>query len=222
MKPLVRPLNRAAMRSTGTVAIALAAALGALVTSSAPAMAATGKARVTYKVKVSSSGTSGTGSGRLSLTTRAPATVAPGGAFTITVTDSPLTVPGSVDGVSVTDVKGLSLAIRVPAHSRYVSCALRHGSGLGSGKLSCSQRRGVVTFLVPGPIQGGTKATLPVMILKLKAGGSGIIRSRMAGTSYRNPGLKAIADLSALGIPFSVNVAGYPHPSPALTRTRIR
>lgn len=222
MKPLVGPLNRAAMRWTGTVAIALTAALGAAVTSGAPALAATGKTSVTYKVKVTSGGTGGTGTGKLHLTTTAPATVAPGRVFRIAVTDSPLTLPSSVDGVTVVDVKGISLAIRVPANSRYVSCALRHGSGLGSGKPSCSQKRGVVTFRIPGPIQGGTKATLPVMILRLRAGRSGTIRTSMAGRSFKKPGLRATADLSALGSGFTVKVVGYPRPSPVLSKTRIR
>jgi dehydratase len=224
MKPLGRLFQHGSARLTLTAAAGLTAMLGAAAALSAPASASvsavTKTVSVTFKIKVTASVLSDTVSGTVSVIASAPATVAPGGAVAITVTGSKFSIPSSVDGVTINSIKSVKLKLKVPANSTYVSCAVSGGSGLGTGKPTCSQSSGTVTFTAPGPIKGGTSVTPPKVTIHLKAGTSGSIQSKLAGTSFTSPCLSGTAALT-FGVPVTAKAVGYPSPSPVLTTTKI-
>lgn len=224
MKPLARLFQHGSARLTLTAAAGLTAMLGAAAVLSAPASASVSTVAstlsVTFKIKVSASSLSDTVSGAVSLTASAPATVAPGGAVAVTVSGTKFSIPSSVDGVTIDSIKSVKLRLKVPANSTYVSCAISGGSGLGTGKRTCSQSSGTVTFTAPGPVKGGTSVTPPKLILHLKAGTSGSIQSKLAGTSFSSPCLSGTADVTFVG-PITAKAVGYPSPSPVLTTTKI-
>jgi dehydratase len=217
MKPLARLLQHRATHLTGVAVVLLgsAVALGAAAPASASAVS------VTYKFKVTADGFSGTDSATVDVTTSAPATVAPGGALTVTATTGAFELESSFDGVTIVNVENVSVLVKVPANSSYVSCTLSGGSGLGSGTPTCTEKGGTVTISVPGPIPGGTTVTPPTVNLNLKAGKKGKITTKLSGTSYTKPGLTGTANLEIFGAPVTATAVGYPHPSPALTTTKI-
>ena len=74
---------------------------------------------------------------------------------------------------------------------------------------------------IPGPIAGGSTATLPTLTINVTAGSSGSINTQLAGSSYSNPGLTFTAVITVIF--FNVNAAtvGYPSTSPVLASTTI-
>ncbi len=150
-----------------------------------------------------------------------PATVAPGGAVTVTLAAGSLTVPSSADGYTVKDIQGIALDIAMPTNSTYVSCSLSGGSGLGSGTNTCSNSGGNVVVNIPGPIAGSATATLPTLTIDVTAGSSGSIDTKLAGTSYSDPGLTFTAVISVIGISVNAPTTGYPTTSPVLASTSI-
>lgn len=226
MKPLARLFQQGSPRLALMTAAGLTAVLGTAAVLTAPAASAsvslvTKTVSVTYKIKATASGLSGTDSVPESLTATAPATVKPSGKFIVSVSSAAISLPKTVDGVTIVDVKSVSLKVKVPANSSYVSCSFSGGSGIGTGTPKCSETNGAVTFSVPGPMDGGTTVTLPKMSVHLKAGTSGTISSKMGGSSYTNPGLKATADLTVLGGAVTATAVAYPDPNPVLTTTKI-
>ena len=94
--------------------------------------AVTSTVNVTFNIKVTASSLSDTVSGAVSLTASAPATVGPGGAVAVTVSGTKFSIPSSIDGVTIVNIKNVKLKLKVPANSTYVSCAISGGSGLGT------------------------------------------------------------------------------------------
>jgi dehydratase len=226
MKPLARLFQHGSARLTFTAAAGLTAVLGTAAALSAPAASAsvsvvTSTITVTFNVKATASGLSGTDSLPETLTAAAPATVKPDARFIVSLSSGAISIPTSADGVTIVDIKSLSLKVKVPANSSYVSCSFSGGSGIGTGTPKCSETNGAVTFKVPGPMDGGTTVTLPKMSVHLKAGTSGTITSKLGGTSYTNPGLKGSADLTVLGSAVTATAVAYPDPNPVLTTTKI-
>ena len=150
-----------------------------------------------------------------------PASVAPGGAVAVTLATGALTVPSSASGYTIKDIQGIALDIAVPTNSTYVSCSLSGGSGLGSGTNTCAQSGSDVVVKIPGPIAGGATATLPTLTINVTAGSSGSIDTKLAGTSYSDPGLTFTAVVSVIGIPVNAPTNGYPTTSPVLASTSI-
>jgi dehydratase len=150
-----------------------------------------------------------------------PATVAPGGAVTVTLATGALTVPASASGYTIKDIQGIALDIAAPTNSTYVSCSLAGGSGLGSGTSTCSHSGSNVVVNIPGPIAGGATATLPTLTINTTAGSSGSINTQLAGTSYTSPGLTFTAVVSVIGISVNAPTTGYPTTSPILATTTI-
>lgn len=150
-----------------------------------------------------------------------PASVAPGGAVTVTLATGALTVPSSASGYTIKDIQGIALDIAVPTNSTYVSCSLSGGSGLGSGTNTCAQSGSNVVVNIPGPIAGGATATLPTLTINVTAGSSGSIDTTLAGTSYSDPGLTFTAVVSVIGISVNAPTTGYPTTSPVLASTTI-
>jgi dehydratase len=150
----------------------------------------------------------------------APATVAPGGALDVVIDPAPNSVPATVAGYNLKQVKDFSLKIPIPANSTYVSATLTGGSGLGSTAPKFAVSGGVATLSFPGPIAGGAAFELPTVTVKLTAGNSGTIQTKLAGTSYTDPGLTFTAVVNQI-FDISAPTACFPNPSPVFTTTTI-
>lgn len=151
----------------------------------------------------------------------APATVAPGAAFDVVIDPAPNTVPGTVSGNKVKNINTFALKIPIPANSSYVGADLTGGSGLGSTPPTISVANGVATLSFPGPIAGGATFELPTVTAHLTAGRSGTIETRLAGTSYQDPGLTFKAVASTIIGDLTAPTACFPNPSPVFTTTTI-
>lgn len=204
-----------ARRPLAAACIALFAVFGMVSTAQAASTS------VVYDVQASAVGQSGDFTVNAQVAASAPATAAPGATIVISLSVGSISVPTSADGYTVTQLQGLSLKIPVPAHSTYVSAKLSGGSNYGKGKPTVSEKSGVVTIKIPGPIAAGTTFTLPTMALSVKAGTSGTIVSSLSGTSYTKPGMAFTAVLSVSGLTVDATAAGYPATKPSLTTTTI-
>lgn len=152
----------------------------------------------------------------------APATVAAGADFTVSLAPDPITVPGSVNGNTVNSISALKLTAPVPANATLNSETLSGGSGLGSGTPTVSVSGGVIAMTVPGPINGGSTFTLPTLNLDLTAGASGsTVQTQLAGSSYSSPGLTFTANVTASIFTVNAPTACYPSPNPVLTSTTV-
>jgi dehydratase len=152
---------------------------------------------------------------------KAPATVKPGTVFDVAVDLKPGSLPGEVKGFKLKEVRDLSLRIPIPGNSSYVGASLSGGSGLGSTP-TLEVANGVATIRVAGPISGGAGYHLPSLKVKLRAGRSGVIETKLQGSSFDNPGLNLQAAIKWKFVIIKAPVACYPDPNPALTRTEIR
>jgi dehydratase len=150
----------------------------------------------------------------------APATVAPGAAFDIVVDPALNTVPATVAGYKLKQVRNFALRLPVPANSTYVGAALSGGSGLGSTAPAISVTGGVATLSFPGPLAGGAAFELPTITFHLTAGPSGTIQTRLAGTGYSDPGLTFTSVVNQI-FDISAPTACFPNPSPVFTTTTI-
>jgi dehydratase len=149
----------------------------------------------------------------------APATVAPGGALTITLAPGVNTVPTAAGSFTVKSVKNLTLSVPVPANATVNSFSLSGGSGIGSATVA--QVGNNIVTSVTGPINGGASFQLPALTLNLTAGASGAITTTLAGTSLSDPGLKFTTTVSVFGFPIDAPTVCYPNPAPTLTTTTI-
>jgi dehydratase len=154
-------------------------------------------------------------------TVTAPPTVAPGAAFDVVIDPAPNTVPGTVSGNKVKNINTFALKIPIPANSSYVGATLSGGSGLGSTPPAISVANGVATLSFPGPIAGGATFELPTVTAHLKAGQSGTIQTKLAGTGYSDPGLTFKAVASTIIGDLTAPTACFPNPSPVFTTTTI-
>lgn len=149
----------------------------------------------------------------------APATVAPGGAVSITLAPGVNTVPSSAGSFTVSSVKNLTLAVPVPANATLVSFSLSGGSGFGTA--SVAQVGNNIVTSVTGPIAGGAQFQLPALTINLTAGDSGAITTTLAGTSFDDAGLKFTTTVSVFGFPIDAPTTCFPSPAPTLTSTTI-
>ncbi|GAA2774636.1 cyclase [Saccharopolyspora taberi] len=151
----------------------------------------------------------------------APATVAPGAALDIVIDPAPNTVPGEVNGYTVKRVEQMDLRIPIPANSTYVSADLAGGSGLGPNPPTITLEGNVAVLHLDGPLNGGQPFELPTVTAHLTAGDSGTIETKLAGTSYDDPGLTFTAVVSSVIGDQSVPSRCFPNPNPVLTTTTI-
>jgi dehydratase len=153
----------------------------------------------------------------------APATVEAGGSFEAVLAPDPTTVPPEAGGYTVNNLRNLTLSVPVPAGATYQSATLTGGSNLGTGIPSVAQSGNVVTVTVPGPLAGGSTFQLPALHLTLVAAGAAgtTIDTRLAGTSYTDPGMTFTANVQAGPFPVNVPTSCYANPSPTLTSTAI-
>lgn len=175
---------------------------------------------VNYSCQGKAAGITNTTSLAQNVDSAAPATVAPGGALTITLTPDLNTVPTSAGAFTVKSVKNLTLAVPIPANSTLVSFSLSGGSGLGGDPSAAQVGNNIVTS-VPGPLNAGAQFQLPALTLNLTAGDSGTITTTLAGTSFTDAGLKFTATVSVFGFPIDAPTTCFPSPAPTLTTTTI-
>jgi dehydratase len=214
MTRLVRPI--------GLASFAGAIALGTTLALAAPAGAAT--APVTFDCQASPP----VGSAQqLTLDTSvqadAPATVAAGATFEVTLAPDPMAVPASAGGYSVNNLRNLALKVPVPQNSTYRSATLTGGSNLGSGTPTVTQADGVVTVTVPGPLAAGATVQLPALHLTLAASGDPgtTIDTHLSGTSYDDPGLTFTASVKVGLFPVNVPTSCFANPAPTFTSTAV-
>ena len=150
----------------------------------------------------------------------APATVAPGGSLAVVIDPAVNTVPATVSGYTVKNINTFALKIPIPANSTYVSSTLTGGSGLGSAAPKITVASGVATLSFSDPISGGATFELPTVTVNLKAGTSGTIQTKLAGTSYTSPGLTFNTVVNVF-FDITAPTACYPNPSPVFTTTTI-
>jgi dehydratase len=153
---------------------------------------------------------------------QAPGTVAPGGALDVVVDPAPGEVPESANGIAVKEINTYSFEVLIPSNTTFVSADLTGGSNLGDTPPTLTVADGVATLSFPGPIAGGSTFEMPTITLHLTAGQSGIIESRLSGTSYGDPGLSMTAVATFLGADIEAPTACFPNPSPVFTTTTIQ
>lgn len=150
----------------------------------------------------------------------APATVASGSEFAVTLAPDALTVPTSVSGYSVQSISNIQLSVPVPANATLVGESLSGGSGIGSA--SVAVKGGNVVVTVQAKVAGGHTFTLPALTLRLTAGASGsTITTSLAGTSYTSPGLTFSAAVSVAFFTVNVPTACYPSTALVLSSTTV-
>ncbi|MGP3982420.1 cyclase [Streptomyces sp. KR80] len=145
----------------------------------------------------------------------APASGAPGGAFDIRLAPGVMSVPTDVEGYKVKEIKDIKQYTAITGAS-INSARLDGGSHPSSASVSGSK----IAVSIPGPVPGGSTLTPPVLTASVTAGESGTVVSKVAGTSYSDPGLTFTAVVSA-GFDVDVPVSCFPNPSPELTNTAI-
>ncbi|WP_246843427.1 cyclase [Allokutzneria sp. NRRL B-24872] len=150
---------------------------------------------------------------------KAPETVAAGAEFELVFDPPASTIPGAINGVKVREVKNFKLSVPVPANSTFVSVALSGGSGVGTPTIT--QEGGTMVVTLAGPLKGGATIEIPTITVKLKAGASGTIESKLGGTGFDKPGLTFVGTAEMGPLPIDAKVACYPNPNPALTTTKI-
>jgi dehydratase len=177
---------------------------------------------ITFKVRASAVGQTADLTLDQTVDSSAPASVAPGGTFAVTIDPGPNTVPASGGGRTISEINTIQLKLPVPANSSYVSASLSGGSGLGSTAPTVGLSGTNVVLNVKGPLKGGAKFELPTVTLNLKATGpsGSSVQTKLAGTSYDNPGLTFNAVVVVI-FPITAPAKAYPDPSPVLTTTAI-
>ncbi|WP_198045388.1 cyclase [Kitasatospora mediocidica] len=157
------------------------------------------------------------------VTANAPSSVTAGSTFAVSIAPDALTVPVSVSGYTVNSISGLTLTMPIPTNATLNGVTLSGGSGLGSGTPNVSENGTTIVLNVPGPIAGGSSFTLPKVTLDLTAGASGTtIDTRLAGSSYADPGLTFTASVPFWLFTLSVPTACYPSPNPVLSSTTVQ
>lgn len=151
----------------------------------------------------------------------APATVAPNSAFDIVIDPAPNTAPTDVNGYTVERIENIDLKIPVPPNSTLTGTELSGGENLGPNPPAITVDGRVATLHIDGPIGGGEAYELPTVTAHLTSADSGVIETRLHGTSYDDPGLTLDATVSTFFGDTQVPSRCYPNPNPALTTTTI-
>lgn len=213
-----------------SVAVGALLAAGLTLVAPAPASAATASAQVTAAVPVelacsyADPEVPGPGvpplSHEVSVTATAPATVAPGARFTVSLS-AETDLPADLSGFTLSSYSDLALSFPVPDGSSLVSASLSGGSNLGPGTPTVDPRDGAVWIGVPGPVAGGTTVTFPTLELTLDADPTpgATVETRVGGSSFEAPGFTVTATVDGLG---TVWPRCYPvSPVPVLSSTTI-
>ncbi|MCX4745766.1 hypothetical protein OG455_09560 [Kitasatospora sp. NBC_01287] len=152
----------------------------------------------------------------------APANVAAGSQFTITLAPDALTVPTTVSGNTIRSISNIKLTVPVPAGATLVGESLAGGAGLPAGSTSVAVSGGNLVLTVNGSVAGGKSFTLPALTLTLKAGAAGTtVQTSLAGTGYSNPGLTFTATVPVAFFTVNVPTACYPSTAQVLSSTTV-
>ncbi|MBP2474109.1 dehydratase [Crossiella equi] len=207
-----------ARRSTARLLVAATAAVVPLLALAGPA-AASPAAAVNFDCEAASPLGPVAATFGQDLSATAPATVAPGGEVTAVFDPAPNKVPDKVGNYTLREIKNFVLTVPVPANSTYVSATLSGGSGVGTPTITKVGNN--LEIKLSSALKGGASFEIPTITVKLTAGASGTIETKLGGTSIANPGLTFIATAVALGFPVDAPTKCFPNPNPALTTTTI-
>jgi dehydratase len=172
---------------------------------------------INYQVRASAFGQSTELTLAQDLDSTAPETVAAGDPVQVVVDPAPNQVPSEGGGYEIREINNLVLKLPVPANSTFVSASAAGGSHPSTVALEGND----VVLRVAGPLAGGQSYELPTVTINLTAGSSGTIETKLAGTSYDDPGLTFTVVIIAFGFPVDASAVAFPNPSPVLTSTTI-
>ncbi|MCK2241072.1 MULTISPECIES: cyclase [unclassified Crossiella] len=207
-----------ARRSTARLLLAATAVVAPLLVLAGPAVASPAAA-VNFACQASSPLGPVDATFSQDLTATAPATVAPGGEVSAVFDPAPNKVPDKVGNYTLREIKNFVLTVPVPANSTYVSATLSGGSGVGTPTITKVGNN--LEVKLSAALKGGADFEIPTITVKLTAGASGTIETKLGGSSFADPGLTFIATAVALGFPVDAPTKCYPNPNPALTTTTI-
>lgn len=152
----------------------------------------------------------------------APASVAAGSQFTVTLAPDALTVPTTVSGYSVRSISNIKLTIPVPAGATLDGESLSGGAGINTSTASVAVNGGNLVITVTGSVAGGSTFTLPALTLTLTAGASGsTVQTALGGTSYSDAGLTFSATIPVAFFTVNVPTACYPATASVLSSTTV-
>lgn len=147
----------------------------------------------------------------------APETVASGGAFDIVIKPGPVTVPTSVNGVTVKSVKNLALKVLIPDNVTFTGADL---SGGDVGTPTITVAGNVATLKAAGPFAAGQPFALPQVTAHVVAGAPGTVETHLGGTSYADPALTLTTTANVL-VDVDAPTSCYPEKDPILSTTTI-
>ncbi|WP_329569517.1 hypothetical protein [Kitasatospora sp. NBC_01266] len=152
----------------------------------------------------------------------APASVAAGSQFTVTLAPDALTVPTTVSGYGIQSISDIQLTVPVPTNSTLVGESLSGGSGIDPSTASVAVNGNDLVVTVTDSVAGGRTFTLPALTLTLTAGASGsTIQTSVAGTGYGDPGLTFNATVPVAFFTVNVPTSCYPATAQALSSTTV-
>jgi len=162
------------------------------------------------------------------ITTTAPASVAPGAPFAVSVTVDPQVLPASNDAPFVGTValqyfRDFVLKFRVPTGATFSSASLSGGTppNPSAGAASVALESGNVVLRAPGKFAGGSTFQFPTVTMNfLATGASGTqVKPDLYGTDTKTkPGYTFSIETDKVGV---ITTKCYPTTNPALSSTTI-
>lgn len=147
----------------------------------------------------------------------APETAKSGEAFDIIIKPGPVTVPTSVNGITVKSVKNIALKVNIPDNVEFTSADIS-GGDVGNPTLTVSGK--VATLKAAGPFAAGKPFALPQVTAHVVAGAPGKVETHLGGTSYTDPALTLTTTANVL-VDVDAPTSCYPQSDPVLSTTTI-
>ena len=133
-----------------------------------------------------------------SVNVEAPATVAAGSTFNITVAPGEFIVPTDVQGNALTAIQGFTIRFPLSPNVQFVDSVMSAGINMGPGYPSLKIEGGFMVYRVPGPFVPGSTVQMPKNRLTFTATGpvGSTIQTKMATLSNQAVfGLGAVDDV---------------------------
>lgn len=115
----------------------------------------------------------------------APASVAAGSTFFMTVAPGPFTSPTNVQGFDLTGIQNFTIRFPISPNLQVLDTVLSAGINIGTGYPNVSVANGLITYTVPGPFVAGQTVQMPKVRLEVKAIGTpgSTIQTKMTNLS---------------------------------------
>ncbi len=157
------------------------------------------------------------------ITANVPSSVSRGASFSGTGSSAPFVVPTEVNGIANRELRDFTLTMVMSGSATVTGATISGGVNIGPGTPSVSSTSTSVTLVVPGPLAAGSTVTLPRVRINARASNrSGVVRLKVAGTDYTDPGLKVTSVVPLDPDPPIIAPSScYPSPSPVLSTTTV-